>query len=71
MIELPAALASETEKQAFRRVEPLLVLLAVAAAVNAFGASPDEPDGAALGMYVGLALTLAALSRIHVPVATP
>jgi Zn-dependent protease len=51
--------------------EPLLVLLAVAAAANAFAASPDEPDGAALGMYVGLALTLAALTRIHVPVTLP
>jgi Zn-dependent protease len=55
----------------FATAEPLLVLLAVAGAVNALGASPDEPDGAALGMYVGLALTLAALSRLHVPVATP
>jgi len=55
----------------FATAEPLLVLLAVAGAVNAFGASPDEPDGAALGMYVGLALTLAALSRIHVPVTAP
>lgn len=55
----------------FATAEPLLVLLAVAGAVNAFGASPDEPDGAALGMYLGLALTLAALSRIHVPVTTP
>jgi Zn-dependent protease len=51
--------------------EPLLVLLAVVAAVSAFAASPDEPDGAALGMYVGLALALAALSRIQVPVTAP
>ena len=55
----------------FATAEPLLVLLAVAAAVSAFAASPDEPDGAALGLYVGLALTLAALSRIHVPVTAP
>jgi len=51
--------------------EPLLVLLAVVAAVSAFAASPDEPDGAALGMYVGLALALAGLSRIQVPVTAP
>ena len=51
--------------------EPLLVLLAVAGAVNALAASPDEPDGAALGMYIGLALMLAAMSRIHVPVTLP
>jgi len=55
----------------FATAEPLLVLLAVVAAVSAFAASPDEPDGAALGMYVGLALALAALSRIHVPVTAP
>ena len=55
----------------FATAEPLLVLLAVAGAANAFTASPDEPDSAALGMYVGLALTLAALSRIHVPITTP
>jgi Zn-dependent protease len=55
----------------FATAEPLLVLLAVAGGVNAFGAAPDEPDGAALGMYVGLALTLAALSRIPVPVSVP
>lgn len=55
----------------FATAEPLLVLLAVVAAAGAFAASPDEPDGAALGMYVGLALALAALSRIHVPVTAP
>jgi len=47
------------------------VLLAVVGAVSAFAASPDEPDGAALGMYIGLALALAALSRIHVPIPAP
>lgn len=51
--------------------EPLLVLLAGAGAVKALGAAQDEPDTGALGMYVGLVLTLAALSRLQVPVATP
>ncbi len=51
--------------------EPLLVLLAVAGAAKAFGAAQDEPDTGALGMYVGLALTLAVLSRVQVPVTTP
>jgi len=46
--------------------EPLLVLLALAGAANAFGQAPDEPDGVALGTYVGLALALAVLSRIPV-----
>jgi Zn-dependent protease len=55
----------------FATAEPLLVLLAAVAAMSTFAASPDEPDGAALGMYVGLALALAALSRIHVPVPAP
>jgi len=50
--------------------EPLLVLLALAGAANALAAGPDEPDTGALGAYVGLALALAVLSRIQVPVAT-
>jgi Zn-dependent protease len=49
--------------------EPLLVLLALAGAANAFTDAPDEPDAGALGMYVGLALVLALLSRIPVAVA--
>lgn len=49
--------------------EPLLVLLALAGAANAFSTAPDEPDAGALGMYVGLALVLALLSHIPVPVA--
>jgi len=48
--------------------EPLLVLLAVAGAANAFSNAPDEPDAGALSMYVGLALVLALLSRLQVPV---
>jgi len=48
--------------------EPLLVLLALAGVANAFSHAPDEPDTGALGMYVGLALVLALLSRIAVPV---
>jgi Zn-dependent protease len=51
--------------------EPLLVLLAVAGAVKALGAAQDEPDTGALGMYVGLVLTLAVLSRVHLPVTAP
>ena len=47
--------------------EPLLVLLAVAGAAKAFGAAQEEPDTGALGMYVGLALMLAVLSRVQVP----
>jgi len=50
--------------------EPLLVLLALAGAANALAAGPDESDTGALGAYVGLALALAVLSRIQVPVAT-
>lgn len=50
--------------------EPLLVLLALAGAANALAAAPDESDTGALGAYVGLALALAVLSRIQVPVAT-
>jgi hypothetical protein len=34
------------------------------------GGGADEPDTGALGMYLGLALTLALLSRIPVPLAT-
>lgn len=48
--------------------EPLLVLLALAGAANAFGEAPEEPDNGALGTYVALALALALLSRLHVPV---
>jgi len=51
--------------------EPLLVLLALAAGASAFAAGPDEPDAGALGTYVGLALALAVLSRIPVPVTQP
>jgi Zn-dependent protease len=51
--------------------EPLLVLLAAAAAANAFGAAQNEPDTGALGMYVGLVLMLAVLSRVQVPVTSP
>jgi Zn-dependent protease len=51
--------------------EPLLVLLALAAVANAFAGAPEEPDTGALGMYVGLALTLALLSRVPVPVTAP
>lgn len=47
--------------------EPLLVLLALAGAGNAFGNATDEPDAGALGMYVGLDLVLALLSRVPVP----
>jgi Zn-dependent protease len=48
--------------------EPLLVLLALAGVANAFSTAPDEPDSGALGVYVGLALVLALLSQIPVPV---
>ena len=51
--------------------EPLLVLLALAGGVSALRAGPDEPDAGALGTYVGLALALAVLSRMPVPVTTP
>jgi Zn-dependent protease len=51
--------------------EPLLVLLALAGAVNALATGPDEPDTGALGMYVGLALALALLTRVQVPVTAP
>jgi hypothetical protein len=49
--------------------ESLLVLLALAGAANALGAAPEEPDTGVLGMYVALALTLAVMTRIQVPVA--
>jgi Zn-dependent protease len=51
--------------------EPLLVLLALAGAANALAAGADEPDTGALGTYVGLALTLALLARVQVPVTAP
>jgi Zn-dependent protease len=51
--------------------EPLLVLLALAGGASALGSSPDEPDAGALGTYVGLALALAVLSRMPVPVTPP
>jgi Zn-dependent protease len=51
--------------------EPLLVLLALAAVANAFATGPDEADAGALGTYVGLALMLALLSRLQVPVPVP
>lgn len=47
--------------------EPLLVLLAAAAAVSAMTASEEQADNEVLALYVGLALTLAALSRLQVP----
>ena len=45
------------------------MLLALAGAANALGAAPEEPDTGVLGMYVALALTLAVMTRIQVPVA--
>jgi hypothetical protein len=50
----------------FASGEPLLVLLAIAAAVRAFGAAAAEPDRGALSTYVALALVLALLSRLPV-----
>jgi len=51
----------------FASGEPLLVLLAIAAAARAFGAAAAEPDRGALSTYVALALVLAFLSRLPVP----
>lgn len=51
----------------FLTSEPLLVLLALAAGVNAMSEATEEPDTAMLGMYAALALLLALLSRLPVP----
>jgi Zn-dependent protease len=51
--------------------EPMVLLLALAGGASAMAAGADEPDTGALGMYLGLALTLAVLSRIPVPLTTP
>ena len=51
----------------FASGEPLLVLLAIAAAARAFGAAPAQPDRGALSTYVALAMILALLSRLPVP----
>jgi Zn-dependent protease len=53
----------------FATAEPLLLLLGIAGGVNALQQAPDEPDNGALILYVGLALILALLSRLPVPVA--
>jgi Zn-dependent protease len=47
--------------------EPLLMLLALAGVVNALSQAPEEPDNAMLGLYGALALLLALLSRLPVP----
>ena len=51
----------------FLTAEPLLFLLGIAGVVNALSQAPDEGDNAMLGLYAGLALILALLSRLEVP----
>jgi Zn-dependent protease len=51
----------------FLTSEPLLVLLALAAGVNAMSEAAEEPDTAMLGMYAALALLLALLTQLAVP----